>query len=158
MAVDVPIWWPERIVSGGQTGVDRAALDVAMLLGIPHGGWCPKGRIAEDGLIHPRYQLQELDSAQYSDRTRRNVQDSDGTLILYTGELQGGTLLTLRYVHQQKKPSRKILLTHPGRRDRIREWIEKYGIRKLNIAGPRASKFPEIYEHTVAFLCDLFQS
>lgn len=83
-----------RIVSGGQTGVDRAALDVAMQLSIEHGGWCPRGRLAEDGTIPSRYDLRETRSAKYHVRTERNVVDSDATLILYRKSLTGGTLLT----------------------------------------------------------------
>jgi hypothetical protein len=80
----------QRIVSGGQAGVDRAALDWAIARGIPHGGWCPAGRIAEDGMIPERYQLRETASPGYRERTRRNVEDSDGTLILNLGELDAG--------------------------------------------------------------------
>ena len=94
----------EKIVSGGQTGVDRAALDVAMSLGIPCGGWCPKGRKAEDGRIPDRYPLRETDSASYRKRTILNVADSDGTLILAVGELRGGTLATKRAASELRKP------------------------------------------------------
>ncbi|MCX7173435.1 MAG: putative molybdenum carrier protein [Proteobacteria bacterium] len=89
-----------KIVSGGQTGVDRAALDWAVQQGIPHGGWCPKGRIAEDGAIDSRYELQETNSAKYPQRTKQNIIDSDGTLILNSGELDGGSLET----RESKRP------------------------------------------------------
>jgi hypothetical protein len=147
-----------KIVSGGQTGVDRAALDFAMETGIEHGGWCPRGRLAEDGRIDSRYQLMELASRQYVDRTRRNVLDTDGTLVLYTGTLQGGTFLTVRYAEQINKPCMKVRLTHPGKIDRVRDWLHKHNIHQLNVAGPRASKDPSIYDRTVAYLRELLKS
>jgi predicted Rossmann fold nucleotide-binding protein DprA/Smf involved in DNA uptake len=93
-----------KIVSGGQTGVDRAALDIALALGIPCGGWCPRGRGAEDGVIPARYPLQETCSHDYAERTRRNVIDSDGTLILAIGALHGGTLLTAQLAEKAASP------------------------------------------------------
>ncbi len=84
-----------KIISGGQTGVDRAALDVAIELELPCGGWCPRGRLAEDGTVPDRYPLQETRSAEYAERTERNVIDSDGTLIIATRPLTGGTALTV---------------------------------------------------------------
>lgn len=98
------------IVSGGQTGVDRAALDFAIARGYPHGGWCPRGRRAEDGVLHDRYQLVETESRNYRQRTRRNVTDSDATLILSIGEPEGGTLTTLRYAQQYSKPMQVVSL------------------------------------------------
>src|SRR5262249_12024578 len=93
-----------RLVSGGQSGVDRAALDIALELGIPCGGWCPKGRKAEDGAIPERYPLTETTSGDYRQRTRWNVRDSDGTLILAWGEPTEGTLLTLTACRDAGKP------------------------------------------------------
>src|SRR5688572_12994856 len=90
----------QRIVSGGQTGVDRGALDAAIALGIEHGGWCPRGRLAEDGQIPRRYQLTETKTSKYRERTERNVLDSDGTLILFRALLSGGTELTRRLAVQ----------------------------------------------------------
>ena len=139
----------DRIVSGGQTGVDRAALDSAIAIGIDHGGWCPLGRIAEDGPIPECYLLKEHPSPKYSDRTKRNVIDSDATLVLYHSNLEGGSLKTLRYAEAVLKPCLRIRLTHPGRIERVREWLVCKNVRTLNIAGPRASKEPEIYQ--VAF-------
>ncbi|MCX8018628.1 MAG: putative molybdenum carrier protein, partial [Rhodocyclaceae bacterium] len=98
--------WVEtaRIISGGQTGVDRAALDWAIARGIPHGGWCPKGRLAEDGPIAPRYNLTETESADLGERTWCNVRDSDGTLILNRGDLSGGSLKTLYLAERLGRP------------------------------------------------------
>ncbi len=145
----------ERIVSGGQTGVDRAALDAAIELQIPHGGWCPLGRIAEDGPIGKHYQLREHPSPKYSERTKRNVLDSDGTLVLYRSILEGGSLRTSQYARSLKKPCMQVRMTHPGRIERVREWIAANRIRTLNIAGPRASKEPEIYPMAFAYLTRL---
>lgn len=152
-----PTWWPGCIVSGGQTGVDRAALDLAIELGIPHEGWCPKGRVAEDGPIDLCYQLKELVSSNYADRTRQNILDSDATLILYSNELQGGSYLTARFAIQQKKPCFKLRLSHPGRKQRVRDWLESHEVRRLNIAGPRASKEPMIYQRALDYLRKLFE-
>ena len=91
----------ERIVSGGQSGVDRAALDVARELGYPTGGWCPKGRRAEDGPIDDGYPLIETPSDRYVQRTRWNVRDSDGTLILLRGAAEGGTRITIEFAHKK---------------------------------------------------------
>ena len=99
-----PTFIPDCIVSGGQTGVDRAALDVAMAMGIGHGGWCPAGRLSEDGTVPSRYELRETDSSDYPARTEQNVIDSDATLILYEGRLKGGTLLTRRICRRLKRP------------------------------------------------------
>lgn len=145
----------ERIVSGGQTGVDRAALDVAIELDIPHGGCCPRGRRAEDGIIPKEYQMQESDSEQYADRTRQNVLDSDGTLILYGDRLEGGTLLTARFADGQGKANHRVRLS--GRISFVAciEWLADQNIRILNVAGPRASKDPEIYSKAKSFLKQL---
>lgn len=144
-----------RIVSGGQTGVDRAALDSAIALGIEHGGWCPLGRIAEDGLIPDWYHLEEHPSPKYADRTERNILDSDATLVLYRSGLEGGTLKTFRYAGEVGKPCLKIRLTYPGRIERVREWLVSKNVRTLNIAGPRASKDPEIYQEAMDYLVKL---
>lgn len=138
----------ERIVSGGQTGVDRAALDVAIDLGIPHGGWCPKGRLAEDGTIPSRYSLQEMESADYTVRTEQNVLDSDGTLILYQRRLQGGTLLTHRLAKRHQKPLLRYRLDLAPRIDTVIRWLVENDIKTLNVAGPRGSSSPEIEEMT----------
>jgi hypothetical protein len=149
-----------RLVSGGQTGVDRAALDVAQELGIPRGGWCPKGRKAEDGTISERYPLLETPSGGYSQRTGWNVRDSDGTLILTWGQPAGGTLLTVKACRSMGKPHLVIdLADQEGRTAAIasaREWLAaKLPGGVLNVAGPRASKQPHVYDRARALLLAL---
>jgi len=145
-----------RIVSGGQTGVDRAALDVALELGLPCGGWCPCGRKAEDGPIDERYPLEETESAKYDVRTRRNVRDSDGTLVLTIGEPVGGTALTVAVAERNGKPVLVLDLEIQPVPEHVREWIELHGIRTLNVAGPRESTTPGIGELAAAFLQQVF--
>jgi len=94
----------ERIVSGGQTGADQAALDVALELGIPHGGWVPKGRKTERGPLPKKYHLQEMPTDSYPKRTEQNVMDSDGTLIISHGELSGGSEFTRKMAEKHGKP------------------------------------------------------
>jgi hypothetical protein len=143
-----------RIVSGGQTGVDRAALDWALAHGIACGGWCPHGRLAEDAPIDTRYPLRETRSPGYEERTRMNVVDSDGTLILNSGALTSGTALTVRYARAQPRPWIRVQLDEcaPGDASRVREWLVDNRIRTLNIAGPRETKRPGIYGAAYAFL------
>ena len=142
----------EKIVSGGQTGVDRAALDAAISLGIPHGGWCPKGRIAEDGVIPSHYQLNETDSADYPTRTELNVIDSDATLILYRDELQGGTDLTRRLAKKHEKPYLLVDLSERMNAIAVRKWLHENDVRVLNLAGPRKSSVPGIEKTSQRFL------
>ena len=145
----------EKIVSGGQTGVDRAALDWAIQAGLRHGGWCPKGRRAEDGPIPARYNLDEAKSANYPERTRRNVRGCDATLILNRGEMEGGTLETLRYAEVRSKPVLVVQLgdgIDPEELERVRHWLDAHAIHVLNVAGPRESKRPGIYEQSFRFL------
>lgn len=148
-----------RIVSGGQTGVDRAALDAGRALGIPSGGWCPRGRRAEDGRIPRRYPLAETRSREYGERTRCNVRDSDGTLIINRGTLDGGTLLTVRLARDAyRKP---LFLIQLGRRIeavRFAAWLARHRIRVLNVAGPRESKRPGIYRASRSLLMRLLAS
>jgi len=145
-----------KIVSGGQTGVDRAALDAALELGIPCGGWCPKSRRAEDGPIPDRYPLKETESASYPVRTEMNVRDSDGTLILTWGRPTGGTALTVRLARRHKKPSLVIDLKKPADPLSFRNWLEKKEIGVLNIAGPRESEYPGISRLAFGFLLNAF--
>ena len=133
-----------RIMSGGQTGFDRAALDAAVELGIPHGGWCPRNRLAEDGRIPEQYRLKETESADYAVRTRLNVRDADATLILYREPLEGGTALTWQLAVQLEKPVFLVELGFPPIREAFLKWIEENAIRTLNIAGPRESQRPGI--------------
>ncbi|MBC8515252.1 putative molybdenum carrier protein [bacterium] len=140
----------QRIVSGGQTGVDRAALDVALESGISCGGWCPKGRKAEDGKIPDHYPLEETKSRRYTERTMLNVRESDGTLVITRGKPTGGTALTLGMARKEVKP---ILVVRPE--DDVKDssdWILREGIQVLNIAGPRESGDPGIYTTTLSFL------
>ena len=141
-----------KVVSGGQTGVDRGALDAALALGLPHGGWVPRGRRAEDGVIPARYVLSELDSADYNLRTRRNVEDSDGTLILTVGEPTGGTALTVRLVRALGKPHLVLDLDADPAPEAVRRWIAQHELEILNVAGPRESKAPGVAARAEAFL------
>lgn len=146
---------PQRVISGGQTGVDRAALDVAMRLGVPCGGWVPRGRLAEDGVLDARYPLRETQSRAYVERTRRNVRDSDGTLILVCGTtVTGGTALTLAHARSLARPVCRIDLTSPTARSPAAalSWIDANRISVLNVAGPRESSSPGIYQEASAFL------
>ncbi len=142
----------QKIVSGGQTGVDRAALDVALELLIPCGGWCPKGRLAVDGIIPARYPLQETESSDYAERTRLNVLDSDGTLILNVGELSGGTAYTVEVAQQNDKPFLVIPLDESPESQEVIDWIGQNNIQILNVAGPREEKHQNIYNIATGFL------
>ncbi len=141
-----------RIVSGGQTGVDRAALDTALALGVPCGGWCPGGRFAEDGRIEDRYPLTETPSEKTAQRTEWNVRDSDGTLVLTRGEPSGGTALTIRLARRLARPFLVVDPTAERDVDRVRSWIRRNRIEVLNVAGPRESKAPGIHKEATAFL------
>lgn len=141
-----------EIISGGQTGVDRAALDVALELGIPCGGWCPQGRRAEDGAIPSRYPLKETSDKNYNTRTERNVRGSDGTLILKLGPLEGGTALTMETAKLLQRPCLVVDLENNLDPGVVREWLFNHRIQKLNIAGPRESKWPGIQERAAVFL------
>jgi Circularly permutated YpsA SLOG family len=142
----------EKIVSGGQTGVDRAGLDVAIALGIPHGGWCPKDRKAEDGEVPSVYQLQETPSADYRERTASNVRDSDGTLILTRGQPTGGTASTIKLADRFGKPCLVLDLLASPDNETVLAWIADNDVRVLNIAGPRESGCPGIHDQAQAFL------
>ncbi len=145
----------EEMVSGGQTGVDRAALDIAIKLKIAHGGWCSYGRKAEDGIIPAKYNLKEapmptpeesLDpDAIYKKRTELNARDSDGTLIIVKEDPVGGTLYTIGMAEKHRKPCLIFYLSDNYKLDDIAIWIIDNNIRKLNIAGPRASETSDIY-------------
>ena len=133
-----------KIISGGQTGVDRAALDVAIALDFSYAGWCPKGRAAEDGIIGHRYILKETPSEDYSQRTEWNVRDSEATLIILSNEPVGGALFAIKLALSLSKPH---LIFNPDFEnvEVIRRWVCKNKIEILNIVGPRSSQEPEIY-------------
>ncbi len=145
----------KKIMSGGQTGADRAALDFAIKHNILHGGWVPKGRKAEDGPLPERYQLKEMPTADYPKRTEQNVRDSDGTVIISRGGLTGGSAFTMKMA---MKHSRACLhldtdeLSVEQAARRLQSWIEENKIEVLNVAGPRQSKDPTIYNTTLEIL------
>ena len=146
-----------KVVSGGQTGVDRAALDAARTLGLPCGGWCPRDRRAEDGLIAAIYPLMETPSTDYAQRTRWNVRDSDGTLVLTRGRVEGGTAFTVAVARRRRRPLLVVdLATEPDPVEADR-WVREAGIGVLNVAGPRESQRPGIGAEARAFLERLFR-
>ena len=146
------------IVSGGQTGADRAALDWAIGHNLPHGGWCPRGRLAEDGPIPRIYLLEQTATARYPERTERNILDSDGTVIFSMNEtLEGGTKLTADLVRRHRKPLLLISTeTKRGHAAGLRRFVAEQGIRRLNVAGPRASKAPRVAEFVTRVLEEAF--
>lgn len=140
-----------KIVSGGQAGVDRAALEVARELRIPYGGWCPKGRIAEDGKIPDKFAyLLETPSSKYPQRTEWNVRDSDATLVICWGEPTGGTKRTVMECLGQGKPHFVADLAGFSPLAQVCSWLETHRPSILNVAGPRASKHPAINVETRA--------
>lgn len=134
----------KKIISGGQTGVDRAALDVALELGIPLGGWCPRGRLAEDGIIDQRYPLQETPSTDYVQRTEWNVRDADGTLIIAFKVPSGGTAFTIECARNHHKPLLMIDMHDAVESIAFRRWLTEHKIATLNVAGPRESHAPGV--------------
>jgi len=149
---------PIKIISGGQTGADRAALDVALKLKIPCGGWCPADRRAEDGIIPDRYPLAPLAKAGYRQRTRKNVRDSNGTIILSFGPLTGGSMATARDCRRFEKPCLIVdaeLTTPSEAAILLAVFLLRHRIHALNVAGPRASGQPGIYGFVVEVLMHL---
>ena len=141
-----------KLISGGQTGVDRAALDIGLDVGLSIGGWCPKGRLAEDGIIPMTYPLEETPSSHYFQRTEWNVRDSDGTLILTRNHPTGGTALTILTARRLDKPHLVIdLTTNPNHQVAV-SWISGAGITVLNVAGPRERSCPGIYHEVFDWL------
>ncbi len=160
-----------RIVSGGQTGVDRAALDAAIAAGLETGGWCPRDRRSEDGSIPLRYPLRETASKSYAVRTEWNVRDSDATLILVLDRISSGTRLTIDSAKTQTRPLRieylcpaptKTLISdHVSSEQSVAdvvEWIGREQIKTLNVAGPRGSSHKDVYQKALQFLTMVFQS
>jgi hypothetical protein len=143
------------IVSGGQTGADRAALDWAIAHGVAHGGWCPNGRRAEDGVLAEHYRLTETPSQRYSQRTEWNVRDSDATLIVSVSpQLTGGSRSTREFARAHAKPC--LHVSGDAAPAKVRRFLAKHRVRVLNIAGPRASKEPDVYELVIALLDQVF--
>ena len=139
-----------KIISGGQTGVDRAALDVALANGIECGGWCPAGRLDEFGRIPEHYPVQELPDGGFAERTLQNVKDSDGTVVIYSREPRGGTEQTVEFcvefhrLHQLIDASKTA--THDAAKS-IADFVHKNNVHVLNVAGPRQSEWSEGYDY-----------
>jgi hypothetical protein len=151
----------KKIVTGGQAGVDRGALDAALEAGFPCGGWAPEGRAAEDGRIPERYPLRELAGAGYEERTLQNVLDSDGTAVLHSGPLTGGTRQTMRHCVEHGKPFEIIdatLTTPQDAARKLADFVERNRISVLNVAGPRASKWPGARDYACATVKHLLRA
>ena len=146
-----------KIISGGQSGVDRAELDAARDSDVPIGGWCPKGRRAEDGTIATCYPLDETPSDQYTQRTEWNIRDSDGTLVLIFGVPAGGTALTIRLAERLSKPCLLLDLKDPPLPEEALSWIDQHLIRVLNVAGPRGSRDSAVYPLAFDFMRRLLE-
>jgi hypothetical protein len=146
------------IISGGQTGADRAALDVAIALGLPHFGWCPRSRMAEDGPIDRRYNLRETPSSNYAQRTAWNIRDSDATVVFsIRREVAGGTALTLALARRMGKPVLHLVAGQPpaepgAAAEKLNQFLREQHVRTLNVAGPRASQEPQIADFVTAVL------
>ena len=145
------------VVSGGQSGVDRAALDVALALALPCGGWCPRGRRAEDGVIAARYPLTETPGAAYLQRTAWNVRDSDATLVLLRRRPTGGTRATIRLARRRGRRCRVVMLGPGARPGPVVGWLRATRARVLNVAGPRESEAPGVYRAAFAFLRSILE-
>lgn len=146
----------EKVLSGGQTGVDRAALDVAIELGVAHGGWCPAGRDADDGVIPDKYQLTETAEQDHTVRTENNVKDADGTLMIYRGELHGGTAYAIEMAKHLNKPVLALNLDQDIDVEEVFDWVQSNNIRIINIGGQRETKNPGIYFQSRKILSKLF--
>lgn len=146
-----------KIVSGGQTGVDRGGLKAAIDSNLPHGGWCPKGRRAEDGVIPAEFELRETKTDRYEERTELNVIDSDGTLLFYRDEIVGGTRLTQRMARRHRRPLLELNLSDPLDQKAVIDWLRREQINVLNIAGPRERNSPGATEQVRDFLASVFQ-
>lgn len=163
-----------RIVSGGQTGADRGGLEAAIYCNVPHSGWCPKGRKAEDGRIPDKYQLQEMTSSDYLIRTEANVRDSDATVVFTWGRASGGSLRTLEFAHAHEKPWIHVDLNITSREKAVKlvvDWLEGRGDYdhdeyqakpapncSLNVAGSRESKADGIQDLVMAVMVDVLRA
>jgi hypothetical protein len=139
-----------KIISGGQTGVDRAALDVALKHGIDCGGWCPAGRLDEFGRIPDRYPVKELEEGSFAERTLQNVKDSDGTVVIYFNELRAGTEYTVQCCKQLQRTRKLINAANISSQDAAKlivDFVPEHKIDVLNVAGPRQSEWSEGYEY-----------
>lgn len=145
-----------KLISGGQSGTDRATLDFALENNFPCGGWCPLGRKAEDGTIPGHYPLKETKTSGYTERTLLNVKDSDGTLMILFGEMDEGTRLTLKFAQEHGKPVFLINDSKPADAIRFRNWMTENNIRILNVAGPRESSTKGMYAFALQTLKYLF--
>ena len=151
-----------KLISGGQTGADIAALDVALLHDFPHGGWCPKGRFSEAGPIPPRYNVFETPSASYLQRTEWNARDTDGTVVFtLAAKVSGGSLRTMEFARKHRKPCMHISRVRGGDglfdpAAELRRFVEEHGIKRLNVAGSRDSKEPGIHQWVMRVLGDAF--
>ena len=148
-----------KIVSGGQTGVDRGALDAARAKRVQIGGWVPKGRLAEDGRISDEYELSETATSSYDERTRLNVRDSDGTLIISRGPLAGGSHVTRAVAVELGRPHLHLDVTKQSLADCIHtvaEWAARHRISTLNVAGPRQSEDAGAYRSAYEIVTGLF--
>ncbi|MAT39085.1 MAG: molybdenum cofactor carrier [Ectothiorhodospiraceae bacterium] len=143
------------ILSGGQTGVDRGAMDAAMQHGVLCSGWCPAGRASEDGPIPPEYPLQQTPTDDVHERTMWNIRDSDGTLILLDGNPDDGTRFAIEQCVDQGKPYYLEHLQQSASPDIVANWMRKFKVEILNVAGPRESNAPGVSEKANAFMRDL---
>lgn len=144
-----------KIISGGQTGVDRAVLDVALKHGIDCGGWCPAGRLDEFGRIPDRYPVKELDHGSFAERTLQNVRNSDGSLVIYLEQLRGGTQFTLQCCRELKRPHKLIDAAKKPAEEAaksILDFVRERKIDILNVAGPRQSEWPGGYDYAFRML------
>ena len=149
-----------KLISGGQTGADIAALDVALRHGFSHGGWCPKGRRSLDGPLPLRYQLTETPSAEYLQRTEWNVRDTDGTVVFtFAAVATGGSLKTIKFTKKHGKPCLHISRSGGNYVDPallLQRFVEDNNVQMLNVAGSRESKEPGIYQWAIQILEDAF--
>jgi hypothetical protein len=150
-----------KIVSGGQTGVDRAALDAAMESDAEAGGWCPEGRLAEDGTIPEKYPVKELHASGYRERTKRNVVDSDGTAVVYFGYPSGGTEQTIVFCIEEQKPyvlidADELSVNRATRK--IKLFIKAHSMSVLNVAGPRAGGEPRAYGYAKQLVLNMLKN